>query len=290
MKSLFALLFLSLTLSVYGQKLSAAWEELTAPDFVSAVQQSEGVCVIPMGVIEKHGPHLPLGTDVYTAREISFRAAEKEYCIVYPFYFVGQIFEAKQQPGTIAYSNELLYRFLEESCEEISRNGIKKIILMNGHGGNTNFLQYFCQSQLAAPKDYAVYLFTPSMDAETQAKISSLRKTTTGGHADEMESSTVMAIHPNLVKPDHASDESGADMNRLSLNNAYTGIWWYAKYPNHYAGDAKDANSALGEVILKQRVGQLAEVIKAIKADSITLRLQNDFFKESLSPLETKVK
>ena len=290
MKPFVILSFLLLSLSVYCQKLSTAWEELTAPDFVLAVEQSEGVCVIPIGVIEKHGAHLPLGTDVYTARAISLRAAEKEYCIVYPFYFAGQIFEAKQQPGTIAYSSEMLYKFLEETCGEISRNGIKKIILMNGHGGNRNFLQYFCQSQLATPKDYAVYLFVPSVDAETQATIASLRKSATGGHADEMESSSMMATHPKLVKIERATDESGADMNRLQLNNVYTGIWWYAKYPNHYAGDAKDANAALGEISLTNQVDQLAEVIQAVKADSVTLRLQNEFFKESLSPLETKVK
>ena len=290
MKKLFILLFVLLAFSSYSQKLSPAWDELTAPDFVTAVKQSEGVCIIPMGVIEKHGPHLPLGTDVFTARETALRAAEKEYCIVYPYYFVGQIFEAKQQPGTIAYSSELLYKFLEETCEEISRNGIKKIILVNGHGGNTNFLQYFCQSQLAKPKDYAVFLFQPSVDAATQAKITGMRKTTTGGHADEMESSTMMVVRPDLVKPEHASDESGADMNRLQLRNAYTGIWWYAKYPNHYAGDAKDANAALGEVSLEQRVTQLAGVIKAIKEDTATLRLQNEFYKESMSPIETKVK
>ena len=289
MKQLLIMLFMFVAITTYSQKLSPAWEELTSPDFVQAVKQSEGVCIIPMGVVEKHGPHLPLGTDVLTAREIARRAAEKEYCIVYPYYFVGQIFEAKQQPGTIAYSNELLYKFLEETCEEISRNGIKKIILVNGHGGNGNFLQYFCQSQLAKPKDYAVFLFQPSVDAATRDKIASMRKTTVGGHADEVESSNVMAIRPDLVKPT-ATSQSGADMNRLKLDNVYTGIWWYAKYPNHYAGDAKDANAALGEVSLGQRVAQLAQVIKVIKADNTTLRLQNEFFKESLNPLETTVK
>ena len=290
MKQLFILLCLMFSFSAHSQKLPTAWEELTAPDFVLAVEQSEGVCIIPMGVIEKHGAHLPLGTDVYTARDVSHRAAEKEYCIVYPYYFVGQIFEAKHQPGTISYSNELQYKFLEETCEEISRNGIKKIILNNSHGGNPSFLQYFCQSQLAKQKDYAVYLFTPSVDAETQAKISSIRKTTTGGHADEVESSTMMAIRPDIVKPDRAITESGDDMNRLKIDNVYTGIWWYAKYPNHYAGDAKDANAALGEIALKQRAEQLAEVVKAVKADTITIQLQNEFFKEGSSPIETKVK
>ncbi|MDR2146690.1 MAG: creatininase family protein [Tannerella sp.] len=290
MKKLLFLSFVLFAVASYGQKLAAGWDELTAPDFVTAVKQSEGVCIIPMGVIEKHGPHLPLGTDVFTARELSRRAAEKEYCLIFPFYFAGQIYEARQQPGTIAYSNELLYRLLEETCREISRNGIKKIILVNGHGGNGFFLQYFCQSQLANPKDYAIYLFQPSVDAETQAKITDMRKSTTGGHADEMESSTMMVVRPDLVKPERATDQSGEDLNRLQLNNVYTGIWWYAKYPNHYAGDAKDANAALGEVSVKQRVAQLAEVIRAVKDDTTVLRLQNEFFKESSSPLDTTVK
>ena len=290
MKPVFIISLLLFTFSGYCQKISSAWEDLTAPDFVSAVKQSEGVCIIPMGVLEKHGPHLPLGTDVFTAREVSFQAAEKEYCIIYPFYFVGQIYEAKQQAGTIAYSPELLYQFLDETCEEISRNGIKKIILVNGHGGNPNFLQFFCQSQLDKPKDYAVYFFNPSVDRETQTKIASMRKSTTGGHADELETSMVLAIKPELVKLANASDQPGVDLDRLNLPNVYTGIWWYAKYPNHYAGDAKDANADLGKVILEQRVGQLVEVIKAVKADNMTLKLQSEFFKESMSPIETKVK
>jgi creatinine amidohydrolase len=290
MKQLFIAAFLFVALTSYSQKLSSAWEELTAPDFVTAVQQSQGVCIIPIGVIEKHGPHLPLGTDVYTSREISRRATEREYCVVFPYYFAGQIFEAKQQPGTVAYSSELQFKLLEETCEEISRNGIKKIIIVNGHGGNGSFLQYFCQIQLDKKKDYAVFLFQPSTDAETQAKIASMRKTTVGGHADEMETSSMLAIKPDLVKLGQATSQSGADLNRLQLRNAYTGIWWYAKYPNHYAGDAKDATAALGEISLESSVTQLARVIKAIKDDNTTIQLQNEFFKDSATPVETKVR
>jgi len=290
MKKQLLLVFILIAFSGYAQKLSSAWEELTASDFALAVKQSAGVCIIPMGVLEKHGPHLPLGTDVFTARELSRRAAEKEYCLIFPFYFAGQIYEAKHQPGTVAYSPEMLYNLLDETCREIARNGIKKIILVNSHGGNPNFLQFFCQSQLAKQKDYAVFLFTPTVDSETAAKISSMRKSKTGGHADEVETSTMLAIKPNLVKIDRANNEPGVDMNRLQLNNAYTGIWWYAKYPNHYAGDSKDANAALGEVSLGQRVSQLTEVIKAVKADTMTLRLQDEYFKESSSPVDTKTK
>ncbi len=271
-----------------GQVLPVAWEELTANDFVKAVEKSEGVCIIPMGVIEKHGPHLPLGTDVYTAREIALRAAAKEYAIIFPFYYAGQIFEAMQQPGTIAYSSDLLYKLLDETCREISRNGIKKIIFVNGHGGNTYFLQYFCQSQLASSRDYAVYLYTPQIDADTQSKIAKLRQSTTGGHADEVESSVMMHIRPDLVHIERANQESGRDLNRLQLKNAYTGIWWYGKYPNHYAGDAAGANAEIGEISVNYRADQLSEVIRAIKADTVTLQLQRKFFEEAQKPLETE--
>ena len=284
-----SIFFLSLS-SLFGQKLSANWEELTSSDFALAVKQSDSVCLIPIGVIEKHAQHLPLGTDVFTAREICRRAAAKEYCIIYPFYFMGQIFEAQHQPGVIAYSSELLLKVLDETCKEISRNGIKKIILVNGHGGNTAFLQYFCQIQLAEPHDYAVYYITPSVSEEVRKKITEMRKSTTGGHADEVETSTMMVVRPDLVKQDRVNKESGSDQNRLQIPYAYTGIWWYAKYPNHYAGDAKDANPELGEVTLGGQVQQLLEVIRAVKADQATLRLQNEFYKEREAPLGTKVK
>ena len=295
MKKLFitSILFLC-TLGMRAQQLPTCWEELTASDFPLAVQQAQGVCVVPIGVLEKHGPHLPLGTDVFTARELGCRASQQEYCIVYPFYFVGQIFEAKQQPGTIAYSAELIYQFLDETCREISRNGIKKIVIVNGHGGNNAFLQYFCQTQMATSRDYAVYSFSPPTDSETQKRVSSMRKSLFDEHAGEVETSTVLAIRPDLVKLERANDESGADLSRLPLKKEFpslqTGIWWYAQFPNHYAGDAKDANAAMGKLILESRSKALAEFIKAVKADQNTLRLQEEFYKDSQQPLQTKAK
>ena len=294
MKSLFvtSFVFLFSCSALLSQKLHSGWEELTSEDFALAVKQSDGVCVIPLGVIEKHGQQLPLGTDVYTSREVSRRAAEKEYCIIYPYFFAGQIFEAKHQPGTIAYSSDLLFKLLDETCREISRNGIKKIILVNGHGGNSAWLQYFCQIQLESPRDYVVYYTTPSVSQDVQQKIAAMRKTTIGGHADEVETSSMLVVRPDLVKIARATAESGENLNRLQHvpSGLYSGIRWYSQYPNHYAGDAKDATVALGELSLESRSQTLADFIKVVKADQTTLRLQNDFFKESQSPLDTKVK
>src|SRR5882724_13162547 len=66
------------------QKLSAHWEELTADDFHHAIELSRGTCILPIGILEKHGPHLPLGTDLLNVRYASLHAAEKEFAVVFP--------------------------------------------------------------------------------------------------------------------------------------------------------------------------------------------------------------
>ncbi len=271
--------------------LSVRYEELTAPDFVRAVARSGSTCVIPVGILEKHGPHLPLGTDLIDCREVSLRAAKREYTIVFPEYYVGQIFEAKHQPGTIAYSTHLMLDLLQETCDELARNGVKKIILVNGHGGSEQFLQYFCQVQLARKKDYAVYLFDPSDDRSGEEKLKKLRRTILDGHAGEEETSTMLAHRPDLVRPDRAADESGEDQRRLAgLKHAYTGIWWYASQPNHYRGVGAAGTKELGEALLDIETGLLVEMLKSVKADMKTLELQRIFFEAADKPLETKQK
>ncbi len=283
-------LMLSTGLNLLGQpetSLSVHYGELTAPDFVHAVEKSKGVCVIPAGILEKHGPHLPLSTDLIAAREIAVQAAEEEYAVVFPAYYFGQINEAKHQPGTVAYSPDLIWQILEETCQELSRNGLRKIIIVNGHGGNTHFFSYFCQSQLAEKKDYEVVLFSPD-DREVNREIGSLRTTDYGGHADEVETSAILAIRPELVHAERTNDQSGKDQDRLSqLPYGYTGIWWYASFPNHYAGDGSGPNVKIGELRLKSRADQLAELIRALKEDEAISNLQEQFFKESATPLKT---
>jgi creatinine amidohydrolase len=241
-----------------------------------------------MGIIEKHGPHLPLGTDLIDVREVCARAVQKEYAIVFPQFYFGQIFEAKHQPGTMAYSPELVWDVLQATCDELNRNGITKIILVSGHGGNNSLVPYFCQAQLASQKDYAVYYFQPEETEQFREKVMQLRKTDTGGHADEMETSMMLAHRPDLVHLDRAGQQSGADMNRLDLPYTYTGIWWYAKYPNHYAGDGSYASEELGNLILDSEADLLAEMIKGVKADKTVIELQNEFYNKSSKPVDTQ--
>src|SRR5256885_17250789 len=108
--------------------------------------------------MEKHGPHLPLGNDLLNVRYVALNAAQQEYAIVFPEYYFGQIFEAKHEPGTVAYSRGLQLQLLQETTDEMARNGCKKIIIVNGHGGNNSLLPFLAQTQLEAPPDYGVYV------------------------------------------------------------------------------------------------------------------------------------
>lgn len=270
----------------YGQsKFSVKWEELTAEDFRTAIQQAKGTCLLPFGILEKHGPHLPLGTDLLNVRYAALHAAEQEFAVVFPEYYFGQIFEAKHQPGTVAYSMELQLKLLQETSDEMARNGCKKVIIVNGHGGNEHLLPYFAQAQMASPKDYVVYV----LDGERSRAGGPAKKSTgVDYHAGEDETSNTLYTHPELTHVDRAGRESGADQKRQNLPEfLYTGIWWYARFPNHYSGDGSVATKELGEWNVQGWISTIAEAIRAVKADDTSLKIQNEFYEKSKHPLDT---
>jgi creatinine amidohydrolase len=271
-------------------KLSYYYEELTAPDFVKAVDQSSGVCLLPFGILEKHGAHLPLGSDIFQSRKVASMAAEQAYSVIFPTYYVGQINEARQQPGTIAYSPELIWKMLQETCDELSRNGLKKIIIVNGHGGNNDLLRYFCMSQLHSPKNYVLIFFQPKESLETMKKVEKMRQLPAkGGHADEIETSKMHFVRPDLLKADQAASLSGSNQARLAdFPNQYTGIWWYAQYPNHYAGDGSKSSPELGKLLLESDADQLIQLINKVKRSNKIEDLQNQFYRDAENPLNTK--
>src|SRR5260370_27345266 len=215
-------------------KLPAKWEELTAEEFRQAIGKAQGTCLLPFGILEKPGPHLPLGTDLLNVRYVSLQATSQEYAVVFPEYYFGQIFEAKHEPGTVAYSMDLQLRLLQETTDEMARNGCKKIIIVNGHGGNYPLLPFFAQTQMDKPHDYVVYVFRlPTPPPGGQAEKSPGINT----HASEKETSNTMGSHPYLLHLGRAKNESGADLNRQNLpENLYTVIWTYTRFPNRYSG------------------------------------------------------
>jgi creatinine amidohydrolase len=281
-----SVLFAFALLQAPQAKLSVHWAELSAGEFRDAIARAQGTCLLPFGIMEKHGPHLPLGNDLLNVRYVATNAAQQEYAVIFPEYYFGQIFEAKHEPGTVAYSRGLQLQLLQETTDEMARNGCKKVIIVNGHGGNNSLLPYFAQSQLESPHDYVVYTVGIMRTGEGGPK----RKSDPAGdmHAGEGETSLSMIARPDLVHLDRAARESGADQARQKLpDGVYTGIWWYARFPNHYAGEGAAASKELGEFEAKNWIDGLVAAIRAVKADSQSLRLQNEFYERSKKPLET---
>jgi creatinine amidohydrolase len=273
-----------------AQSPSVQWEELTSADFVKAIHQSQDTCLLPVGILEKHGLHLPLGNDLLNVRYAALHAAQQEFAVVFPEYFASQIFEARHQPGTVAYSLHLQLELLQETADEMARNGCKKIIIVNGHGGNVNLLPLFAQAQLASPHDYVVYVFmAPGHENEPGRPPLKSGKNAVDFHAGEKETSRSLVARPDLVHLDRAKEESGADQARQKLpESLYTGIWWYARFPNHYAGDGSVASKELGEFDTKLLISDLVTAIRAVKADNEGLKLQKQFFEETAHPIDTK--
>ena len=266
---------------VAAQELPSRWDELTAGDWPKAQERAAYTCILPIGILEKHGPHVPLGSDLIMAREWSARAARQEYVVVFPDFFYGQIYEAKHQPGTFALPSRLVWELLDATVEEIARNGFKKIVIVNGHGGNPQLLRYFVQSQLERRRDYVVYFFDPAYDAKAEEeKFKPLRKTdpSVDLHAGETETSVLLYLRPDLVQMPRAAEESGADQNRLALPDLYTAIWWYARFPNHYSGEGAKGSRELGQALTEHRVATLVRALRVVKTDDKTLKIQGEFF------------
>ena len=263
------------------------WEELTGDEFPAAVERCEGVCLVAMSVIERHGHHLPLATDMLTGREVISRAARIEPAIEFPDFYFTQIPEARHHPGTISLDSDLKVKLLDNVCREIARNGMKKIVLVSAHGGNRSLMPFFAEMQLHEPRDYVVYLVDPiGQRADAAVKVPWDR--TVGGHAGPGETSHILAIRPDLVHMDRVpTDGEGNARGRLAaLTEAgvQTAIGWYADHPTHYQGDASFASAEAGNALLDAKARFVARAVRAIKADAEAQRLFAEFHARALSP------
>lgn len=261
------------------------WEELTSEKLKEAADRCGKVCLLPIGVVERHGDHLPLGTDMYIGRAVAERAAGLEPAVVFPYYFMGQIMEGAHYPGTVAYQGELIFKLLEETCQEIGRNGFEKILLVSSHGGNKAFLDFFAQSMLGKAKDYVVYV--TSVLSLKEEQVTSLKERfgdmelTAGKHAGFKETALMLAIAPQLVHMDRQDAEQGVSLDRdrqLQKEDVSSGFGWYSRYPYHYAGCHLGAAEEIGRAILEMNAENLARAVRTVKEDNITSGLAKEFY------------
>jgi len=269
--------------SAPGPPLPVRWDELVASDWDKALELSKGTCILPIGILEKHGPHVPIGSDLIQAQYISLEAAKREYAVVFPEYFQGQIYEAKHAPGVVALPPHVIWDLLQSTLDEIGRNGLKKILIYNRHGGNPNWLRYFVQAELETRRDYVVYLLDPhpEKDAEFMAKLNKIRKSPLEGdeHAGEAETSILMAIRPDLVKLDRADTEDSSDQKRQEqLGDLWTPTSWYARFPHHYAGKGSAGTVEEGKLFNDHDIDERVKYISIVKEDQVTPKSQEENF------------
>ena len=277
--------------------METRWLYRTSGDLRELLEPSRGVCVIPMGCVEKHGLHLPLGTDIITAERIAYEASQMETVCVFPNYIFGDIQGAgpNENPGNVSVSVETEMRLLEELCENIARNGFHKILVYNGHGGNVSWLNTFLRTRMHKKRDYVVGVVETGLPAPHEmgeyliehgsGSIEGLEPEDEAlllkyhgqefhvGHACLSETAYIMAIAPEAVHMERLGIESGLSTHAADYL-AEAGIriadgGWSENYPNAFSGnDPIGCNERIGYATMMFEAKKLARACKVFKEET----------------------
>lgn len=258
------------------------WTELVPSEFAHMIEQ-DALCVVPMGSLERHGEHIPFGCDLNIVEVIAGQAALITPAVVFPGYYLGQVHEAACFTGTVNLPQALAVDVLAHILDSIAANGFKKIVILNGHGGNKAFLDYFSMSQLDQPRDYVLYIIDIMHIYDSKAendKFMNIWESEDLGHACELETSIYMACCPGLVRLDLADEEAVSSQKRFAhmrpvgIHNAH---WWYAEYPENVVGSPRLATEEKGKKALEILVNSTARALKTIQDDTVAPQLQAEF-------------
>lgn len=169
------------------------WWELTWPEFEKI---DKTVALLPTGIVEAHGPHLPLGTDALMATYIAEEAAKRTNALLLPTVWYGNTYVLDKFPGTISISNETLYMLYRDIFREVARNGVKYLVVINGHGGNADALN-MAAKDVAKETNLTIIIINWWIDLAKEARKKVLE--TPEGHAAEDETSEVWAAILTLL-------------------------------------------------------------------------------------------
>ncbi|MCB2219550.1 MAG: creatininase family protein [Bacteroidetes bacterium] len=247
------------------------WGELNWPDAGDRLQEVD-IAILPVGAIEQHGPHLPLDTDAFDADYLAKRIAEA--CsdpkpLVLPLVSYGVSYHHDDFPGTISISNDTLANLVYDIGMALARNGIKKLLILNGHGDNSPTLRYAAQM---INKDAKIFTCVDTGET-SDIDIDKLTETTNDVHAGEVETSTTLAIRPHLVKMERALTEIPGFTTRYLNFSSVRGIPWYA-YTKRISdsgimGDPTKATAEKGEKMWEIMIAHLVALVEDLK--SLTL-------------------
>ena len=285
--------------------METRWIYTSSHNFPKLREEAGRTCVIPMGCIEKHGLHDPLGTDIIKASHIAYKASQIETVCVFPDFTFGDTPfgpHTKRPEGSICLDVRTQMSLLEQLCDEIARNGFKKILFLNSHGGNWPVLSYFLRCQEYAKKDYATMytnvrcktVYNPTtfyelvsthrdeypMLTDTDMEVLkgwSEKGSWGGGHADFSEAASVMGKYPNLIATDRLDTDIDLDLHRsdyLTKRGISIVAGWNADHPNAMNGYIPyGVSQTIGQAMNTCCARHLAEMFKMLKADDECIRI-----------------
>ena len=277
------------------------WENIRSNEFKDAVELSKGVCAVPIGCLEKHGPHSPLGTDTIIAGETVRCAAEIEPVVVFPTMYFGDKSGAGEFPGTVIFSLETRWHIFRETCNEIYRNGFKKIIFCNGHGGNTGMLSTFTRAMLEENPNVMTFVRSTGgstsknmleiiNDKETYSYLTDedraelqdfVDKKKTAGHACISETARCMYFRPETIRMDLMRTEEGLSNHRFDEFGKYgidTHFAWMGNHPNSYSASTDyNLNDRIAKALTERSITALAKAFTFLKNETISDEYQKEW-------------
>lgn len=239
-------------------------EELTRDEARQIAPKT--LVVLPVGAVEQHGPHLPVGTDFFTiehlARAAAAEAASSVPVLVAPTLPFGSSHHHLPFGGTLSLSTETYYRVVFELCESLIVGGFRRIFVLNGHGGNNELIQLAIRDlalkhpcRLAAASYWSV-----AWDALVEA--GAHKKGNLPGHAGRFETSQILALRPELVREPRPHRDGTKDANPRSFYAPYRvethGSW---QAIDGYSDSPDLAGAADGKIYLAVAASSIAKAL-----------------------------
>jgi len=216
-----------------------------------AVQELDpDVAVLPVASTEQHGPHNPVGLDSIVANEMAAEATERTETLLLPPVEVGVAEHHRGFPGTLYVRPETLRRYVTDVVRSVAHHGVEKVVVVNGHGGNTGVLSDVCGRVSREGTAYAVlWQWTNAFPGEDD-------------HAGKNETSFMLHLRPELVGEPVAGDveEWGKHVNGTMVAH-YT----HEFTENGVAGDATEATAEHGEAFFEDCVADLVSLVEWVR-------------------------
>lgn len=218
--------------------------------------------ILPVGAVEAHGPHLPLGTDSMLAEKLAIMLARRVGGVVLPVLPYGQVWSLKDFPGSISISDNSLINMVYDIGLGVFEQGFKYYVIVNGHLGNSVALNQTARLLYRDCPDLKVYVFTyPGLEEIASRVCESPRLSSSFFHAEEIETSLMLYLCPQEVDMSRAI----RDIPVIPEKIAYTPIPWSEFSKTAVLGDATLASGEKGEKIALYCLDRMVEILEGDK-------------------------